>query len=185
MYRGGFGHGRDNLPEESSLCVKVHQRCIVSVEDHLIDLIKHVRERIVIVIPKGDGILLDSCEALLKTRALAKGRGARLRLVMTRRRRRHDTVEGANRFTRGLYTEPVCQIEGLNSTIKCGGAIVGTTGSVGESTGVDCRLRSIVVDIGGEGCIVGGLATSASPFAATTVAVALSMGGSVASRTAM
>ena len=134
---------------------------------------------------KGDGILLDSCEALLKARALAKGRGARLRLVMTRRRRRHDAVEGANRFARGLYTEPVCQIEGLNSIIECGGAVVGTTGGVGESAGVDSWLRSIVVDIGGKGCIVGGLATSASPFAATTVAVALSMSGSVAARTAV
>ena len=63
--------------------------------------------------------------------------------------------------------------------------VVGTTGGVGESAGVDSRLRSIVVDIGGEGCIVGGLATSASPFAATTVAVALSMSRSVAARTAM
>ena len=62
---------------------------------------------------------------------------------------------------------------------------MGTTGSVGESVGVDSRLRSIIVDIGGEGCIVGGLATSASPFAATTVVVALSMGGSVAACTAM
>ena len=75
------------MPEESGLRVQVHRRRIVSVEDHPIDLIKHVGERIVIVIPKGDGILLDSCEALLKTRALAKGRGARLRLVMTRRHR--------------------------------------------------------------------------------------------------
>ena len=104
---------------------------------------------------------------------------------MTCRRRQHDAVEGANHFARGLYTEPVCQIEGLNSIIKCGGAVVCTTGGVGESTGVNSRLRSIVVDIGGEGCIVGGLATSTSPFAATMVAVALSMGGSVATRTAM
>ena len=173
------------MPKESGLRVQVHRRRIVSVEDHPIDLIKHVGERIVIVIPKGDGILLDSCEALLKTRALAKGRGARLRLVMTRRRRRHDAVEGANRFTRGFYTEPVCQIEGLNSIIECGGAIVGTTGGMSEGARVDSRLRSIVVDIGGEGSIVGGLTMSASPFAATTVAVALSLGGSVAARTAM
>ena len=109
------------MPEESGLRVQVHRRRIVSVKDHPIDLIKHVRERIVIVIPKGDGILLDSCEALLKVRALAKGRGARLRLVMTRRRCRHDAVEGANRFAGGLYTESVCQIEGLNCIIECGG----------------------------------------------------------------
>ena len=62
---------------------------------------------------------------------------------------------------------------------------MGTTGGVSESVGVDSRLRSIVVDIGGEGCIVGGLVTSVSPFAATMVAVALSMGGSVAAHTAM
>ena len=62
---------------------------------------------------------------------------------------------------------------------------MGTTGGVSESVGVDSRLRSIVVDIGGEGCIVGGLVTSVSPFAATMVAVALSMGRSVAAHTAM
>ena len=62
---------------------------------------------------------------------------------------------------------------------------MGTTGSVGKSAGVDSRLRSIVVDIGGKGCIVGGLVTSMSPFAATTVVVALFMGGSVTTRTTM
>ena len=62
---------------------------------------------------------------------------------------------------------------------------MGTTGGMSEGVRIDGRLRSIVVDIGGEGSVVGGLATSASPFAATTVAVALSLGGSVAARTAM
>ena len=62
---------------------------------------------------------------------------------------------------------------------------MGTTGSVGESVGVNSRLRSIVVDIGGEGCVVGGLATSVSPFATTMVAVTLSMSGSVTAHTAM
>ena len=118
-------------------------------------------------------------------RVLDKGQGARLRLVMTCRHHRHDAVKGANHFTRGLYTKPVCQIKGLNSIIKCGGGIVGTTGSVGKSAGVDSWLRSIIVDIGGEGSVVGSLVTSASPFAATMVVVALSMGRSVSARTAV
>ena len=75
--------GKKNLPKEGSLHVQVHQHCIVSVKNHSINLIKHVGEGIVIVIPKGDGILLDRSTALLGTRVLAKGQGASLRLVMT------------------------------------------------------------------------------------------------------
>ena len=88
-----------------------------------------------------------------------------------------------NRLTRGLYTKLVCQIKGLNGIIKSEGAVVDTTRHVGKGAGIDSQLRSIIVDIGGESSIVGSLVMSTSPFAATTVAVALSMGGSVTTHT--
>ena len=60
---------------------------------------------------------------------------------------------------------------------------MGTTGGMSKGAMVNGRLRSIVVDIGGKGCIVGGLTMSASPFAATLVVDALSLGRSVSAHT--
>ena len=48
----------------------------------------------------------------------------------------------------------VYQIEGLNSIIECRRTVVSTTGGVSEGMKVNGWLRSIIVDIGGKGCIV-------------------------------
>ena len=64
-------------------------------------------------------------------------------------------VEGADGLAGGLYPQAVCQVKGLNSIIECGGAEVGSTGGVGQGARVDGRLRSIVVDVGGESGLLG------------------------------
>jgi len=77
----------------------------------------------------------------------------------------------------------VCQIEGLNSVIECGGAIVGSTRSVSQGVRVDSGLWSIVVDVGGECSLLGSFASSTSLLAAMTSAASLSLGRSVSART--
>ena len=79
------------------------------------------------IIPEGDGILLIHGDALLKMRALQQG-GTSLGLVQVHTSCRHNVVEGVDGLAGGLYPQAVCQVEGLNSVIKCGGAIVGGTG---------------------------------------------------------
>jgi len=63
------------------------------------------------------------------------------------------------------------------------GAEVGSTGGVGQGARVDGRLRSIVVDVGGESSLLGSFATSASLFATLASAASLSLGGSVSAHT--
>ena len=77
------------------------------------------------------------------------------------------------------------QIEGLNSIIECRRTVVSTTGGVSEGMKVNGWLRSIIVDIGGKGCIVGRLTMSVSLLVTMMVAVALSMGRSVTAHTAI
>jgi len=55
----------------------------------------------------------------------------------------------------GLYPQMVCQIEGPNGVIECGGAIVGSTGGVGQGARVDSGLWSIIVDVGGKSGLLG------------------------------
>jgi len=49
-------------------------------------------------------------------------------------------VKGADGLAGGLHPQAVCQIEGLDGIIECGGAKVGSTGSVGQGARVDGRL---------------------------------------------
>jgi len=46
---------------------------------------------------------------------------------------------------KGSTPQAVCQVEGLNSVIECGGAIVGCTGGVSQGARVDsqCQAPSI------------------------------------------
>jgi len=104
------------------------------VKDHRIDLIELVISEWFMgngfIIPKGDGILLIHHDAFLKARVLQRGTG--LRLVQACTSRRHDMVEGADGLAGGLHPQVVCQIEGFDGIIKCRGAIVGSTRSVGQ-----------------------------------------------------
>ena len=98
---------------------------------------------------------------------------------------RHNLVEGADGLAGGLYPQTVRQVEGLNSIIEWGGAKVGSTGGVGQGARVDGGLRSIVVDVGGEGGLLGIFAASASLLAATVCVASLSLGRSVSACTAV
>ena len=70
-------------------------------------------------------------------------------------------VEGADGLAGGLHPQTVCQIEGLDGIIECGGAEVGSTGGVCQGARVNGGLRSIVVDVGGKSSLLGSFATSA------------------------
>jgi len=94
-------------------------------------------------------------------------------------------VEGADGLAGGLYPQAVRQVEGLNSIIECGRAIVGGTGGVGQGTRVDGGLRSIIVDVGSEGGLLSIFAASASLLATAACAASLSLGRSVSARTAV
>ena len=94
-------------------------------------------------------------------------------------------VEGADGLAGGLHPQVVCQIEGLDSVIECGGAVVGSTGSVGQGVRVNGRLRSIIVDISSEGGLLSIFTVSASLLAAMACAASLSLGRSVSARTAV
>ena len=177
------------LPEEAGLHTHCHQCCIIAVEDHHVDFVEFViGERLMGVqffIPKGDGILLIHCDALLKTRALQRG-GPGLRLVQVCTSHQHNLVEGADGLAGGLYPQAVCQIEGLDSIVKCGGAKVGCTGGMGQGVGVDGQLRSIlIVDISGEGGLLGIFASSTSLLATMASMASLSLGRSVSAHTAI
>jgi len=65
------------------------------------------------------------------------------------------------------------------------GAKVGSTGGVGQGTRVDCGLRSIVVDVGGESSLLSVLAASVSLLATMACAASLSLGRSVSACTAV
>ena len=66
------------------------------------------------------------------------------------------------------------------------GAVIGSTGGVGESAWVDSRYGFIfIVDIGGEISILGPFMTSMGLFAATSMVTALSSGRSVSTATAI
>ena len=92
-------------------------------------------------------------------------------------------VEGADGLAGGFYPQVVCQVEGLDGIIKCGGAIVGSTGSVGQGVRVDSGLRSIIVDVGGEGSLLSVFTASVSLLATTVCAASLSLGRSVSACT--
>jgi len=92
-------------------------------------------------------------------------------------------VEGVDGLAGGLHPQAVCQIEGLDGIIKCGGAKVGSTGGVGQGARVDGGLRSIIVDISSEGSLLGIFMVSVSLLATTTSAASLSLGRSVSART--
>ena len=95
-------------------------------------------------------------------------------------------VEGVDGLARGLHPQTVCQVEGLNSIIKCGGAIIGGTGGVGQSAGIDHWDRPIIiVDVHGKFGILGMLTMSACLPATTSVVTALSLGRSVSAATAI
>jgi len=94
-------------------------------------------------------------------------------------------VEGVDGLAGGLYPQTVCQIEGLNHIIKCRGAVVGSTRSVGQGTTVNGQLRSIVVDIGGKSGLLGSFASSASLLAASASVASLSLGRSISTHTAI
>ena len=84
----------------------------------------------------------------------------------------------------GLHPQAVCQIEGFNGIIKCGGAIVGRTWGVGQSMGVDSRNQAIlVVDVGGELSVLGTFVMSVGLLATTSAVTLLSLGRSVSART--
>jgi len=136
------------------------------------------------IIPKGDGILLIHHDVLLKMRALQRG-GTGLGLVQVRTSYRHNLVEGADGLAGGFYPQAVCQVEGLNSIIECGGAEVGSTGGVSQGVRVDSRLRSIIVDVSGKSGLLGSFASSTSFLATSASAASLSLGRSVSARTAV
>jgi len=94
-------------------------------------------------------------------------------------------IEGADGLAGGLYPQVVHQVKGLNSIIECGGAEVGSTGGVGQGARVDSRLRSIVVDVGGEISLLGSFMTSTSLFATSASAASLSLGRSISACTAI
>ena len=85
-------------------------------------------------------------------------------------------VKGADSLAGGLYPQAVCQVEGLNGVIESGGAIVGSTRSVGQGARVDSGLRSIVVDVGSKGSLLGIPAASASLLATAVCVTSLSLG---------
>jgi len=94
-------------------------------------------------------------------------------------------VEGVDGLAGGLYPQAVCQIKGLDGIIKCRGAVVGSTGSVGQGTRVNGGFRSIIVDISSKGGLLGIFAVSASLLATTVCAASLSLGRSISARTAI
>jgi len=63
------------------------------------------------------------------------------------------------------------------------GAEVGSTRGVGQGVRVDSRLRSIVVDIGGESSLLSVLTASTSLLATMACAASLSLGRSISART--
>ena len=80
----------------------------------------------------------------------------------------------------------MCQVEGLDSIVKCGRAIVGGTRGVGEGTWVNGGYRAIlIVDVGGELSILGTLMASVYLLATTAVAASLSLGRSISTATAV
>jgi len=94
-------------------------------------------------------------------------------------------VEGVDGLAGGLYPQMVCQIKGLNSIIKSGGAIVGSTGGVSQGTRVNSRLRSIIVDLSGKSGLLGSFASSVSFLAASASSASLSLGRSISACTAV
>jgi len=92
-------------------------------------------------------------------------------------------VEGADGLAGGLYPQAVRQVEGLNCVIESGGAVVGSTGSVGQGARVDSWLRSIIVDVSGEGGLLSIFEASTSLLATTACVASLSLGRSVSART--
>jgi len=177
---------RRYLPEKAGLHIHRHRCRVVTVEDHRVDFIKLiVSERFVsegLIILKGDVILLVHGDVLLETRALQRRRTS-LGLVQACTSRQHDVVKGADGLAGGLYPQTVCQIEGLDSIIKSGGAIVGSTRGVGQGMRVDGWLRSIIVDIGSKGGLLGVLVMSVSLLSAMACAASLSLGRSISART--
>ena len=78
----------------------------------------------------------------------------------------------------------VHQIKGLDGIIESGSAVVGGTGSVGQSMGVNSRDWAILVsDVGCKLGILGALTMSACLPATMTVVAALSLGRSVSATT--
>jgi len=91
--------------------------------------------------------------------------------------------QGADGLAGGFHPQAVCQIEGLDGIFECGGAIVGSTGGVGQGVRVDGGLRSIIVDISSKGSLLGIFMASVSLLAATACAASLSLGRSVSTCT--
>ena len=77
----------------------------------------------------------------------------------------------------------MCQVKGLNSIVKCRGAKVGSTGGVSLGARVNGGLWSIVVDVCGEGCLLGILTASTSLLATMSSAASLSLGRSISAHT--
>ena len=75
-----------------------------------------------------------------------------------------------NGLAGGLHPQTVCQIEGLESIIKCRGAVVGGTRGVGQSMGVDSwNWAILIMDVGGKFGILGTFAMSMGLLATTSV----------------
>ena len=71
----------------------------------------------------------------------------------------------------------VCQVEGLDGTIKGRGTVIGCTGGVGQGMGVDCWDQAVLIsDIGCKFSILGMLVMSAHLPATTMVVAALLQG---------
>ena len=99
---------------------------------------------------------------------------------------RDDLIKGADCLTGGLHAQTVHQVEGLNSIIECGRAVVGRTRSVGQGTWVDSGYRAILImNVGGEFGILGALTASTHLLAATAVVASLPLGRSVSAATAV
>jgi len=115
-------------------------------------------------------------------RALQRG-GTGFGLVQVRTGHQHNLVEGADGLAGGLYPQVVCQIEGPNSIIESGGAEVGCTRGVSQGMRVDGGLWSIIVDICGEGCLLGILVASTSLLATMSSVASLSLDRSISTCT--
>ena len=90
------------------------------------------------------------------------------------------------KFENQSVTPPqtVRQIEGLDSIVECGRAVVGGTRGVGQSVRVNSGLRSVlIVDIGGELSILGSFMTSASLPTSMSAVTALSLSWSISAHT--